>query len=148
MNLVTRSPFRALEDVQARLNRLLNDAPLGPLTEEGPFFADFMPPVDIEETEKEYLIKAELPEVAKENVKVETLDGVLTIEGERKHEKEEKGKKFHKVERAYGKFVRQFALPREVEAEKIKAEFKDGVLHLHLPKTAAATPKAIEVKVG
>jgi HSP20 family protein len=75
------------------------------------------------------------------------LDGVLTIEGERKREKEEKDKKFLKVERLYGKFVRQFALPAEVEAAKIQAEFKDGVLNVHLPKTAAAKPKAIEVKV-
>ena len=112
------------------------------------FFADWTPPVDIEETEKEYLIKAELPDVKKEDVKVETLDGVLTLEGERKQEKEEKGKKFYKLERSYGKFVRQFALPIEVEAAKIQAEFKEGMLNIHLPKTAVAKPKAIEVKVA
>ena len=94
------------------------------------------------------MIKAELPDVPKENVKVEMLDGVLTIEGERKREKEEKGKKFHKVERAYGTFVRQFALPSEVEATKIQAEFKDGMRNVHLPTTAAAKPKGIEVKVA
>ena len=82
---------------------------------------------DISETDEEYLIKAELPEVKKEDVKVDVLDGVLTIEGERTQEKEEKGKKFHKVERSYGKFVRQFALPAEVDAPKIQAEFKDGM---------------------
>jgi len=114
----------------------------------GPFFADWAPPVDISETDNEYLIKAELPEVKKENVKVEMLDGVLTIEGERSREKEEKDKKFHKVERAYGKFVRQFALPNAVEAAKVAAEFKDGVLNVHLPKSVAAKPKPIEVKVA
>lgn len=133
MNIVKWSPFRELEDVQSRLNRL---------------FGEWEPPVDVQETEKEYLIKAELPEVKKEDVRVEMLDGVLTIEGERKQEKEEKGKKFHKVERSYGKFVRQFTLPNEVEATKIAAEFKDGMLNVHLPKTTQAKPKAIEVKVA
>ena len=76
------------------------------------------------------------------------LDGVLTIEGERNQEKEEKGKKFHKIERSYGKFVRQFALPAEVEAGKVQAEYKDGMLNVHLPKTAMAKPKTIEVKVA
>lgn len=148
MNIVKWSPFRDLEEMQGRLNRLFGEAPLRTFEGDGVFFADWAPPVDVEETDKEYLIKAELPDVPKENVKVEMLEGVLTIEGERKREKEEKGKKFHKVERSYGKFVRQFALPSQVEAEKIRAEFKDGMLNVHLPKTAAAKPKAIEVKVA
>ena len=76
------------------------------------------------------------------------LDGVLTIEGERKQEKEEKGKKFHKVERSYGKFVRQFGLPKEIDETKVIADFKDGVLSVHLPKIATAKPKPIEVKVA
>src|SRR5262245_12176292 len=147
MNIVKWTPFRELEDMQTRLNRFFGDAPMRTFEADAPFFADWVPPVDVEETDKEYLIKAELPEIAKENVKVEMLDGVLTIEGERKREKEEKDKKFLKVERLYGKFVRQFALPAEVDAVKIQAEFKDGVLNVHLPKTAAAKPKAIEVKV-
>ena len=147
MNIVRWNPFRELEDIQTRLNRFFDDTPVrsrnGDL-----FFSDWAPAVDIEETDKEYLIKAELPEVTKENVKVEMLEGVLTIEGERKREKEEKGKKFHKLERSYGKFVRQFALPVEVDGGKIQAEFKDGMLNVHLPKTAAAKPKGIEVKVA
>jgi len=138
MNIVKWSPFRELEDIQTRLNRFFNETP----------FADWSPAVDIQETDKEYLIKAELPEVKKEEVKVEMLDGVLTIEGERRREKEEKGKTFHKMERAYGKFVRQFAMPNEVDASKIAAEFKEGVLNVHLPKTATAKPKPIEVKVA
>ena len=138
MNLVKWSPFRELEDIQTRLNRFFNETPFG----------DWAPPVDIQETDKEYLIKAELPEVKKEDVKVEMLDGVLTIQGERQQEKEEKGKKFHKMERSYGKFVREFSLPSEVDATKIAAEFKDGMLHIHLPKTATPKPKAIEVKVA
>lgn len=148
MNLVKWSPFRELEDIQKGLNRFFNELPGRPIENDGLFFTDWTPVVDVHETEKEYLIKAELPEVKKEDVKVEMIDGVLTIEGERKQEKEEKGKKFHRMERSYGKFVRQFALPSEVESTRIQAEFKDGMLNVHLPKTAQAKPKAIEVKVA
>ena len=148
MNIVKWNPFRELEDIQTRLNRVFGEFPLREFEENTPFFGKWAPAVDIQETEKEYLIKAELPEVKKEDVKVEVLDATLTIEGERAMEKEEKGKKFHKVERAYGKFMRQFALPPEVETAKLQAEFKDGVLNVHLPKTVVAKPKAIEVKVA
>jgi HSP20 family protein len=148
MNIVKWNPFSDLEDISARLNRVFNQMPARATETGGPFFADWAPAVDISETDNEYLIKAELPEVKKENVKVEMLDGVLTIEGERSREKEEKDKKFHKVERAYGRFVRQFALPNAVEAAKVAAEFKDGVLNVHLPKSVAAKPKPIEVKVA
>jgi HSP20 family protein len=148
MNIVKWHPFRELEDLQTRLNRVFGEVPFRRIEEEVPFFAKWTPAVDIQETEKEYLIKAELPEVKKENVKVEVLDGMLTIEGERTQEKEEKGKKFHKIEREYGKFMRQFTLPPEVATDKMEAEFKDGVLNVHLPKTAVAKPKAIEVKVA
>ena len=148
MNVVKWNPLRELEDIQAGLNRFFNDAQLRRPEVNGPFFADWAPAVDIQETDKEYLIKAELPEVKKEDVKVEVVDGVLTIGGERTQEKQEKGKKFHKVERLYGTFVRQFALPTEVDAAKVQAEYKDGMLNVHLPKTAAAKPKTVEVRVA
>jgi HSP20 family protein len=147
MNIVKWNPFRELEDMQTRLNRFLNEDFPRRAERDGVFFADWAPPVDIEETDKEFMIKAELPDIHKEEVKVEVLDGVLTIEGERKREKEDKGKRFHKVERSYGKFVRQFALPTAVAADQVKAEFKDGMLNVHLPKTVEARPKAIEVQV-
>jgi HSP20 family protein len=104
--------------------------------------------VDITETDVEYLIKAEIPEVKKEDVKVAVEDGVLTMQGERKQEKEEKGKKFHRVERYYGSFLRTFTVPDNVDETKVKAEFKDGILNVHLPKTEKAKPKAVEVKVA
>ncbi|OGW64469.1 MAG: heat-shock protein Hsp20 [Nitrospirae bacterium RIFCSPLOWO2_02_FULL_62_14] len=110
--------------------------------------ADWIPTVDIAETDAEYQIKAELPEVKKEDVKVTVEDGELTISGERRHETEEKGKKYHRVERSYGSFVRSFTLPDHVDDAKVKAEYKDGVLHLHLPKSEKAKPKAIDVKIG
>jgi HSP20 family protein len=81
-------------------------------------------------------------------VKVELDNGVLTVEGERKQEKEEKGKKFHKVERAYGRFVRRFALPTEIDGTKVQAEFKDGVLKIRLPKAAAAKSTTVDIKVA
>jgi HSP20 family protein len=110
--------------------------------------ADWVPSVDVSETEGAYQIKAEIPDVKKEDVKVTLEEGVLTIQGERKQEKEEKGKRYHRVERSYGRFVRSFTLPDVVDEEKVKAEFKDGILNLALPKSEKAKPKAIEVKVG
>ena len=106
------------------------------------------PLVDITEDDKEYLIKVELPEIKKEDVKVTVENGTLTISGERKFEKEEKDKKYHRVERAYGSFVRSFVLPEGTDGSKVSAEFRDGVLKLHLPKSEQAKPKSIEVKVN
>ena len=149
MALVRWDPFRELEEVSARLNRMF--ARPASQTSDGKetmIVADWTPSVDISETEGEYEIKAEIPDVKKEDVKVMVEDGVLTIQGERKHEKEEKGKKFHRIERSYGSFVRTFSLPDVIEEDKVKAEFKDGVLNLHLPKSEKAKPKAIEVKVA
>jgi HSP20 family protein len=84
----------------------------------------------------------------KEDVKITLEDGVLTIQGQRKQEREDKGTKYHRLERSYGSFARTFSLPDVIEVEKVKAEFKDGVLSLHLPKSEKAKPKAIEVKVA
>jgi len=149
MTLVRWDPFRELEDVSDRLNRMF--ARPGARTSNGKetmIVADWTPSVDISETENEYQIKAEIPDVKKEDVKVTLEDGVLTIQGERKHEKEERGKKYHRIERSYGSFVRTFSLPDVIDDEKVMAEFKDGVLNLHLPKSEKAKPKAIEVKVA
>lgn len=104
--------------------------------------------VDITEDEKEYVIKAELPEVKKEDVKLTVQDNVLAISGERKYEKEEKDKKYHRVERAYGSFLRSFTLPEDADGSKVAAEYKDGLLKVHLPKAERAKPKSIEVKVS
>jgi HSP20 family protein len=109
---------------------------------------DWAPSVDIAETAEEFRIKAELPEVKKEDVKISVDNGILRLEGERRQEKEEKGKKYHRIERSYGSFLRTFTLPDNVDDSKVRAEFKDGVLDVRLPKTEKAKPKAIEVKVG
>jgi len=110
--------------------------------------AQWSPLVDITEDEKEYLIQAELPDMKKEDVRLTVENGVLAISGERKFEKEEKSKKYHRVERAYGSFVRSFSLPEDANGSKVTADFKDGMLHVHVPKSVQAKPKAIEIKVG
>ncbi|MGE5836735.1 MAG: Hsp20/alpha crystallin family protein [Acidobacteriota bacterium] len=149
MNIVLRDPFREFEDMSTKLGRFFSQPYLRrTVDDDGGFFADFAPAVDVQETDKEYLVKADLPDVKKEDVKVGIEDGVLTLEGERKQEKEEKNKKFHRVERAYGKFVRRLALPTEVDAQKVAAEFKDGVLNVRLPKAETVKPRAIAVKVA
>ena len=148
MTLVRWDPFRELEDMSERLNRVFSRPSLRNSGKENLTVADWMPTVDISETEGEYLIKAELPEVRKEDVKVTVENGVLTLQGERRQEKEEKGKRFHRVERSYGSFVRSFTLPESVDEGSVKAEYKDGVLNLHLPKSEKVKPKAIDVKVA
>ncbi|MGZ4872991.1 MAG: Hsp20/alpha crystallin family protein, partial [Candidatus Angelobacter sp.] len=118
------------------------------IKEEPMTLSEWAPSVDIIEDEKEWLIQADLPEVKKEDVKVSVENGALSITGERKLEKEEKDKKYHRVERAYGSFVRSFTLPDDADATKVNAEFKDGVLKVHVAKSEAAKPKQIEVKVN
>ena len=147
MKLVRWNPFRELEDMSERLNRLTARS-TWPANEESLVTADWSPLVDIQETDKEYLIKAELPEVNKNDVQVHIKDGVLTIEGERKAEKEDKGKKFHRVERFYGKFMRSFGMPEDADEKTVKADFVGGMLNVHLGKSEVAKPRSIEVKVA
>jgi len=109
---------------------------------------EWTPLADITEDDKEYLIKAELPEMKKEDVKVTVENGVLTISGERKCEQEETKKKYHRVERGYGTFMRSFTLPDDADFNKVNAQFKNGVLMVHVPKSERAQPKQIEVKVA
>ena len=116
--------------------------------EESLTVAAWCPRVDIVEDDKEIVVKAELPEMKKEDVKVTVDQGVLTISGERKLEKEEKGKKYHRVESEYGSFLRSFTLPAAILGDKVTADFKDGMLNVHLPKDTKAGPKAVEIKVA
>ena len=142
-------PFREMEELGERFNRLVEQrADRRESGQEALTVADWIPKVDIVEDEKEFLIKAELPEVDKKDVKVTIQQGILTIQGERKQEKEENGKRIHRVERSYGTFVRAFTLPEEVAESELKAEFKDGVLMIHLPKAEKPRPQAVEIKVA
>jgi HSP20 family protein len=151
MNTLTRwNQLRQLDALQHGLSSLFNRPPaLGAEGQEEPIaVAEWAPLVDISEDDQEYLIKAELPEVTKEDVKVTAEEGTLTIMGERRFEKEVKGKKYHRVERSYGSFGRSFSLPDDASPAKVSAEFKDGVLTVHLTKTEKAKPHQIEVKVA
>ncbi|SBP89343.1 Hsp20/alpha crystallin family protein [Thiomonas delicata] len=147
MAIVKFDPWREIEDMFDRYTRAIS-FPRKSTTGEIATIADWSPQVDIAETPKEFTIMAEIPEVKKEDVKVSIDSGVVTIQGERKQEKEEKDKKFHRIERFYGSFSRSFSLPDNIDANAAQATFKDGVLSLQIPKTAAAQPKAIEVKVA
>lgn len=146
--LMRWDPFRELEEMSDRLNRMVARPGTKANGKEALTVADWMPTVDISETAGEYVIQAELPEVKKDDVKVTLEEGVLTIQGQRRQEKDEKTTKYHRIERSYGTFVRSFSLPDQVNESGVKAEFKDGVLNLHIPKSEKAKPRAIEVKVG
>lgn len=145
----TWDPFRDLGDLETRLSKIFGrPLPTNGGEKETLAVTEWAPAVDISEDDKEYLVKAELPGLKKEEVKVTVEDGELTISGERKTEKEEKNKKYHRIERSYGSFVRSFTLPDVVSGDKVNAEFKDGLLTVHLPKDEKAKPKAVEVKVS
>ncbi len=104
--------------------------------------------LDVAEDDKRYTVKAELPEMKREDIKVGLDQGVLSISGERKFEKEEKDKKYHRVERAYGSFLRSFTLPDNADAGQVDAQYRDGVLTVKIGKSEKAKPRAIDVKVG
>lgn len=139
-------PFRELEEIERRLESLFERSPFA-RSQEGLSAQQWHPQVDIAEDDREYSIKADLPEVAKNDVKVSFREGVLEIAGERKQEKKESTRRFHRTERTYGAFARSFTLPPAAEGEKAKAEFHDGVLTVRIPKSEKLAPKAIEVKV-
>lgn len=105
------------------------------------------PAVDVSEDKDHFHITAELPGLSKDDLRVNVEDGLLSIEGERNFEEKQEGKDYHRVERRYGKFYRAFRLPKTVDANKINAKFKDGVLHLDIPKAEDAKPRQISISV-
>lgn len=142
------NPLREMDTLQNRLTTLLGRPLWRTSDDELIETTEWTPLVDVTEDDKEFLIKAELPEVNKEDVKVTVENGALHIAGERRFEKEEKNKKFHRIERSYGAFERTFVLPEGTKGDEVTADFKDGMLKVHLPKKEEAKPKALEVKVG
>lgn len=148
MNLIKWDPFRDLEDVSTRLNRIFGRSlARSESSNEMLTVADWAPSVDISETDAEYLIKGEIPGVKKGDVEITIQDGMLTIKGERKQEKEEKSKKFHRIECSYGSFMRSFRMPDDADESKVRAKFEDGVINVTLPKSAKANDKAKAVNV-
>src|SRR5437016_10825923 len=150
MNTLIRwNQLREMDEAQNRLTRFLGGFPnrMGIDETDSLAVADWSPEVDISEDDHGYLIKADLPEMKKEDVRVTVEDGILSVSGERRTEKEDKKKKFHLIERSYGTFRRSFTLPEDTDSKKVTAEFRDGVLKVHLPTTAIAKTKALQVKV-
>lgn len=146
MSLIRWEPFSGMDDMLRRMPSVFGRWPQ--LEGNGGSKMEWAPSVDISETDKEYLVRAELPAVRKDDVHVTLEDGMLTISGERKQEKEEKNEKMHRVERFYGTFSRSFSLPDNTDTNAIRAESKDGILTVHIPKkTKTAGKQPTEVKV-
>lgn len=146
MAVTRHNPFNAeFEDFPAGL-RLFQDS-LSRLFSE-PASRPWTPAVDIFETENELVLKADLPDVDPREVGIQLENGTLTLKGERKFEEQKNGKGFHRIERSYGKFVRAFSLPDTVDGEKVKADYKNGVLTVKLPKKEVAKPRTINVEVA
>ena len=149
--LTTWNPLREMEEFQNRFSTVFGGFPTFPFRfpKNGDRFKlpDWSPLVDIIEDDHEYLFKADLPEMRKDDVKVTIENGILYISGERRTEKEEKKRKFHRLERFFGTFERTFTVPEDADTTKIVADFHDGVLQVHLPKRPMPKPQAIEVKV-
>ena len=140
--------MKELEDFERRLAAMLGtQEPIGHGGKEVLTVAQWSPLVDITEDDKEYLIKAELPGMKKEDVRLTVENAILVISGERTFEKEEQGQKYHRIERAYGSFVRRFSLPEGADGSGVSADYTDGMLQVHLPKSQRAKPTAIEIKV-
>ncbi|MEO0184923.1 MAG: Hsp20/alpha crystallin family protein [candidate division WOR-3 bacterium] len=138
-------PFRELISLREDMDRLVNTFFGKHMAEEPEGI--WLPVIDIEEDNENFIVKAELPGLKKEDVKIAVRGNLLTISGERKQEEETKNKTYHRIERSYGKFSRTISLPSEVDVNKIKAVYKDGVLHITLPKPETLKPKEIEVEV-
>jgi len=143
MDLIRWSPFRELDDLFGRYTRGLESQ--ASLLGEN---VKWRPAANITENDSEYTIKADLPEVKKDDIDVNVENGVLTISGERRVEKSADNEKEHRRETFYGSFTRSFSLPENADAGAISAESKDGVLIVHVPKTKAEKPKSVSIKVG
>ena len=154
MALVKFNPVRDLLDIEREFNRMFNT--LGSRfgvtkkedVDEEYENAVWMPLTDIYEDNDNFYLKVDLPGIKKDDVKISYADGALTISGERAEEKETKDKKFHRIERSFGKYYRSFNIPKEIKEDKINAEFKDGQLSITIPKADEVKPKEIEIKVS
>ncbi len=148
MSLVRWEPFAGVDELFNRMMpAMFGRMPRITLPGDGGTKFEWAPSADISETEKEFLIRAELPAVRKEDVKVTVDQGMITIEGERKEQKEDKTEKYHRKESFHGTFSRSFSLPDNVNQDAIRCESKDGVLTVHIPKIEIAAPKSKQIKV-
>lgn len=144
MNLMRIDPYQRELD---RFSRAFGSA-LGRTEPQDETLAAWVPPVDIHEEKDRIVITAELPGFKENEISITTENGMLTIAGERKFDKEENGKNYHRVERSYGRFARSFSLPNNVDREKIQAKFQNGLLQVELPKREDAKPRQIRISEG
>ncbi len=146
MRVIKWEPFRDMDDV---FDRFFADAyrrlPRRSADVQPSF--DWAPPADVSETEGEYLIKTEIAEVPKENLSLSVQDGVLTLSGERRQEKRDEGERMHRVERQFGSFARRFALPEDADDQAIRAESRDGIVTIHIPKHKIVQPQPRQIQV-
>jgi HSP20 family protein len=149
MNIAKWEPIKDLLTLQDRMNRLFDDSVRGLRPgEEALGTAIWSPAVDIYETDNEVVLKAEVPEISQKDIDIQVENNTLVLRGERKFEKEAKRENFHRIERAYGSFVRSFTLPNSIDQEKIRADYKDGILKIVMPKREETKPKQIKVAVS
>jgi HSP20 family protein len=147
MTIMRWNPFREMLNAQEELNRAFNNYFSRSGEDQSGAPVLWTPSVDICETDDDITVTIEIPGMKKEDVKISLQENVLTIEGEKKQEKKESVKSYHRIERSYGTFQRSFVLPAAVKADKVAAQYKDGILFIRLPKTEAAKPKEIEIAV-
>ena len=148
MTMTRWSPFEEMQALRNEMNRLFEPF----INQEGASGelrrSTWYPAVDVEETRDQIYVRAELPGMTRDDIQVEFENGVLTIRGEKKFDREAKERTYHRIERAYGSFVRTFTLPRTVDAENVTARYENGVLELEMPKRAEAKPRRIEIAGG
>lgn len=149
MSMVRFDPFRELAHMQDRINRIFGDVYTRRFTDDVMQRGEWIPAVDIyENNDQEIVLRAELPGIAKEDIDLHVENNTLTLKGERKREQEIKDDQYHRIERSYGTFSRSFSLPSRVDTDKVRADFKDGVLTITLPLKEEARPKQIAVSVN
>ncbi len=148
MTFITRwEPLREFSTLQERMNRLFQQT-YGDTRDESLSTTSFAPAVDVYEDEHNFTLKIEVPGIEEKDLNVHVENNVLTVQGERKFEKEEKEENYRRIERQYGSFTRTFTLPNTVDAEKVPAHYDKGVLKIQLAKKAEAKPKQIKVNIG
>jgi HSP20 family protein len=145
MNLVRWNPWREMTTLQHQINRLFDEPLVHTSRENENFMGTWYPTVDMFEKDDSFVFKAELPGLKKDDISIDIKDRILTLKGERKYENEVKEENYFRRERSYGKFQRAFTLPADVDPDKIKAEFKDGLLEIEVPKPEAQKPKQITI---
>lgn len=147
MSILKWKPYNEMVDFYNRVNRIFDDDFFGRSNEQSIRAGTWIPPMDVYESQDDYVMKIEVPGLSKDDVKVELNNGTMTIRGERKEEKEIKKEDYHRVERFYGSFTRSFQLPQNADITKVNANMREGVLELKIHKREEAKTKSIEISV-